>query len=52
MSKKIEIDEQKAIKLMKRIIVQEANNLKTKQKSDQAMVKDIQSMIEEEVKCF
>ncbi len=48
----VTIDDVKAKKIMHKIIIEEANNLKTKGKSDNDMVKNIQKMIEEEVKCF
>ena len=46
----IEIDKVKAQKIMQKIILAEATNLKSKQIPD--MVKAIQKMIEEEVQCF
>lgn len=49
---KIEIDKVKAGKIMKKIITKEADNLKSKGKSDSDMVRTIQKMIEEEVQCF
>ena len=46
------IDE-KAIELLKRkIIIAENTNLRTKNKTDAQMVKDIKKWIEEEVKCY
>ena len=43
---------QKAIeRLKKKIIIAENRNLKTKNKGDAEMVKDIKKWIEEEVKC-
>lgn len=48
----VEIDKVKAAKIMHKIIIEEASNLKTKGKTDSAMVKSIQKMIEEEVQCF
>ena len=46
------IDE-KAIKRLKRkIIIAENTNLRTKNKTDAQMVKDIKKWIEEEVKCY
>ena len=51
-TKTIEINE-KAIKRLKRkIVIAENNNLKTKNKSDKAMVDDIKKWIEEEAKCY
>jgi len=48
----IEIDKVKASKIMQKIIIEEAANLKSKGKSDSDMVRTIQKMIEEEVQCF
>lgn len=48
----VKVDVTKANKIMHKIILEEANNLKSKGKSDAEMVKAIQKMIEEEVKCF
>ena len=50
--KSIEVDEQKAEKLLRKIIMQEKKNIKTKEFSDHQMVKNIMKMIEEEVECF
>lgn len=49
-SKEVEIDKVKAQKIMQKIILAEAKNLKSKEISD--MVKAIQKMIEEEVQCY
>lgn len=51
-TKEPEIDKVKVAKIMQRIIVAETKNLKTKEKMDSAMVKEIQKIIEEEVKCY
>lgn len=48
----IEINEQIIERLKKKIVIQENTNLKTRDKSDQDMVKWIKSKIEEEVKCY
>ena len=48
----IEINEDKAAKLIKRIIITESRNIKSGEKSDTQMVKDIKKMIEEEVNCY
>ena len=48
----IEIDEKKARRLARKIIVMEGSNLREKEKSDGDMVKAIMKMIEEEVKCY
>lgn len=48
----VQIDKMKALKIMQKIIIEEASNLKSKEKSDADMVKRIQKMIEEEVQCY
>lgn len=48
----IEIDVEKAEKLVKRVIVKEKRNLSTKEFSSPEMVKKIKKMIEEEVECY
>ena len=48
----IEIDTVKAKKMLKKIIIREARNIKTKQHNDAEMSKSIKKMIEEEVQCY
>lgn len=48
----IEVDTEKAQKLIKRIIVREKRNLSTKELGNMEMVKKIKKMIEEEVECY
>lgn len=48
----VEIDVQKAQRMLQRIIVREKTNIKTKQFNDTKMVKKIKKMIEEEVQCY
>ena len=48
----IEIDEKKAMRLTRKIILMEGSNLREKEKNDAEMVKAIMKMIEEEVKCY
>lgn len=48
----IQIDEKKAERLLKKIIIMEKQNLRTKQYNDGEMVKRIKKAIEEEVECF
>ena len=48
----IEIDYAKINRLLKKIIIKEKINLKTKQYNDREMVKIIKKMIEEEVQCY
>ena len=48
---KIEIDEKVVERLKHTIIMEENKNLRTKNKSETQMIKDIKKWIEEEVKC-
>lgn len=48
----IEINEKAIERLKRKIVIAENNNLKTKNKSDKAMVDDIKKWIEEEAKCY
>ena len=48
----VEIDVQKARRMLQRIIVREKKNIKTKQFNDTEMAKKIKKMIEEEVQCY
>lgn len=48
----IEIDENKALRLTRKIILMEGSNLREKEKNDAEMVKAIMATIEEEVKCY
>ena len=48
----IEIDEKKALRLTRKIILMEGSNLREKEKSDAEMVKAIMELIEEEVECY
>lgn len=48
----VEIDVQKAQRMLQRIIVREKTNIKTKQFNDTEMTKKIKKMIEEEVQCY
>ena len=46
------IDEKAIERLQRKIIIAENTNLRTKNKTDAQMVKDIKKWIEEEVKCY
>ena len=46
------IDEKAIERLKRKIIIAENTNLRTKNKTDAQMVKDIKKWIEEEVKCY
>ncbi len=48
----IKIDLSIANRLLKRIIIREKQNIKTKQYAGSAMVKEIAKLIEEEVECY
>lgn len=48
----IEIDVEKSEKMLKKLIMREATNIKTKEKNDGQMVSMIRKMIEEEVQCY
>lgn len=48
----IQVDEQKAKRLLQKLVMMEKKNLMSKQDSDQKMVEKIKKMIEEEVECF
>lgn len=48
----IEIDTEKAQKMLTKLIMREKKNIKTKQYNDGEMVKMIKKMIEEEVQCY
>jgi len=48
----IEIDTEKAQKMLKKLILKEKINIKTKQYNDSEMVKMIKKMIEEKVQCY
>lgn len=48
----IEVDSEKAQKMLTKLIMKEKKNIKTKQYNDSEMVKMIKKMIEEEVQCY
>lgn len=48
----IEVDVDKAQRLIKKVIVKEKRNLSTKELKPGAMVDKIKKMIEEEVECY
>lgn len=48
----IEIDTEKAKKMLNKLIIREKTNIKTKQYNDVEMVRMIKKMIEEEVQCY
>lgn len=48
----IEVDIQKAQRLLTKLILREKTNIKTKQYNDTQMINQIKKMIEEEVECY
>ncbi len=48
----IEVDTQKAQRMLTKIILREKTNIKTKQYNDLQMVNQIKKMIEEEAECY
>ena len=48
----IEVDAEKAKRMLQKIIIKEKNNIKTKQYNDVEMARKIKKMIEEEVECY
>ena len=48
----IDVDVEKAQKLIKRVIVKEKRNLSTKEFSNPEMIRRIKKMIEEDVECY
>lgn len=48
----IEVDVDKAQRLIKKVVIKEKRNLSTKELGSGAMVEKIKKMIEEEVECY
>jgi len=48
----VDINIQKADNMLKKLIIKEKINIKTKQYNDSEMVRMIKKMIEEEVQCY
>ncbi len=48
----VEIDVEKANRMLKKMIVRETANIKTKRYNDGEMARQIKKMIEEEVECY
>lgn len=48
----IAIDEQKVKRIMLKLIMEEKRNIKTKENSENQMVKVIKKIIKEEVQCY
>jgi hypothetical protein len=50
--KAIQVDEKKGQRLLKKLIIMEKQNLRTKKFNDADMVRKIKKAIEEEVECY
>ncbi len=48
----VEIDTEKVDRMLRRLIMREKTNLKTREKTDAQMVQMIKKLIEEEVECY
>jgi len=48
----VEIDTEKVDRMLKKVILREKTNLKTREKTDAQMVQMIKKLIEEEVECY
>jgi len=48
----VNISNDRTLRLLKKIIVEETVNIKSKGKTEQVMIKYIRDLIEEEVKCY
>ncbi len=49
---RIDVDENKVSKIIRRIILAELSNIKSQEKSTEQMAQQIRKMIEEEVNCY
>ena len=48
----VEIDIEKVDRMLRKVILREKTNLKTREKTDAQMVRMIKKLIEEEVECY
>lgn len=48
----IEVDVEKANKILRKVLIMERNNLSTKKMTTQDIIKDIKKKIKEEVTCY
>ena len=48
----VEIDTEKAHRLLQKVIIREKTNIKSKELNDMQMVAKIKKMIQEEVECY
>ncbi len=51
-AREIKVDDQKALKILKKVLVKESKNMKSKELSEKDMIKFIQDKIKEEVECY
>lgn len=48
----VEIDTEKAHRLLQKLVIKEKTNIKSKERNDTQMVAEIKRMIQEEVECY
>lgn len=48
----VEIDTEKAHRLLQKLVIKEKTNIKSKERNDTQMVAEIKKMIQEEVECY
>lgn len=48
----VEIDTEKAHRLLQKVVIREKTNIKSKELNDMQMVAKIKKMIQEEVECY
>ena len=48
----IQVNDEKVLRLLKRLLIAESTNLKSKDKSDKQMIQYIQEKIKEEAECY
>ena len=48
----IEVDGKKVQNMLRKLIIKERTNLKTKEKNEGQMVREIKKMLEEDVECY
>lgn len=48
----VEIDTEKARRLLQKLIIKEKTNIKSKERNDTQMVAEIKKIIQEEVECY
>ena len=48
----VEIDTEKAHRLLQKLVIKEKTHIKSKERNDTQMVAEIKKMIQEEVECY